>query len=177
MPFLRILYRLWCVCCAVPVVNGELTHIFESIQNAVSPQLPVPSPFAYDPAQHESDAPSRLPLPARQFMLSVLEVLPSCMVITTMQKTWRFQLNRDIADLVPEFRKLVPRRVRFACSRWINLLCEAGCADDAVMTAVLKPMWVLRYWIAAMGIMGRLGQACQGLRRLYMWLVRRFIAT
>jgi len=39
------------------------------------------------------------------------------------------------------------------------------------MAALSRCTQALRPWVAAMGVMGKMGQACEGLKVLYSWLV------
>ena len=88
-----------------------------------------------------------------------------------MPEIWHLQLNDDIHELQSEFGKLISIQLQFICCHWIALLCAADCVDDEVMVALSRCVRALRPWVAVMGIMGKMEQACEGLRNLYLWLV------
>jgi len=103
--------------------------------------------------------------------LLVLELLPDCNKLNSMPEMWHLQFNDDIHELQSEFGKLISTQLQFICCHWIALLCAADCADDEVMAALSRCTHALCPWVAAMGVMGKIGQACEGLEVLYLWLV------
>ena len=126
---------------------------------------PWSSSRVYDPVKYKFDSSSTFPL------LSVLELLQDCNKLSTMPEIWRLQLNDDILELQSEFGKRIPIQLQIICCHWIPLLCAVDCVDDEVMAALSRCMRALRPWVATMGIMGKMEQACEGLRGLYLWLV------
>ena len=94
-----------------------------------------------------------------------------------MPETWRYQLNRDIPDLEAELAKWMSKQLAFVCRHWIHVLCEVESPDDEIVSALYRCIPALRHWIAAMGIVGEISQACRALHGLYQWLVRlEFVA-
>jgi len=128
------------------------------------------SSFTYDPAKHELES-SYLSLHARTLVLSALELLPACTALRTMPEMWRLHLNSGISDLHAEFGKRMSTPLIFVCRHWINLLGEADCADSQVIAALSRSIPTLCHWVAAMGIMGEVEQACRALKELHRWLV------
>jgi len=128
---------------------------------------PWSSSRVYDPV----DSFSPFPLRARRLALLVLELLPDCNKLSTMPEIWRLQLNDDIHELQSGFGKRISIQLQIICCHWIALLCAADCADDEVMAALSRCTQALRSWVAAMGVMGKMGRVCQGLKELYLWLV------
>jgi len=126
---------------------------------------PWSSSRVYDPVKYKSDSRSTLPL------LLALGLLPDCNKLSTMPEIWRLQLNGDIHELQSEFGKRISTQLQFICCHWIALLCAADYVDDEVMAALSHCMQALRPWVATMGIMGKMEEACEGLRDLYLWLV------
>jgi len=126
---------------------------------------PSSSCHVYDPVKYNFDSSSTLPL------LSALELLQDCNKLSSMPEIWRLQLNDDIHKLQSEFGERIPIQLQFICCHWIALLCAADCVDDEIMAALSRCIQVLRPWVVAMGIMGKMRQACEGLRDLYLWLV------
>jgi len=88
-----------------------------------------------------------------------------------MPEIWHFQLNNNIHELQSEFATLISTELQFMCRHWIALLCAADCVDDEVVAALSLCTQALRPWVAAMGVMGKMEQACEGLKALYLWLV------
>ena len=43
--------------------------------------------------------------------------------------------------------------------------------DDEVTAALSRCTQALRPWVAAMGVLGKMGEACEELKVLYSWLV------
>jgi hypothetical protein len=127
--------------------------------------------YTYNSIQHEP-SPFAFPLHARQLALFALELLLDCNTLGAMPEIWQRQLNRDIPTLQAKFEKQMPKQLRFVCRHWIDLLREVDCPDDDVMAALSRCVPTLRYWVAAMGILGEAEQACRGLWALHMWLVR-----
>jgi hypothetical protein len=128
------------------------------------------SSFSYDSVKYELKT-ATFPICARQFALFALELLPHCNALDTMPELWRFQLNGDIPNLHSEFEKRMSTQLMFVCRHWVCHLCEADCADDEIVSALLRSLPILRYWIAAMGIMGEVDQVCRMLNDLWRWLV------
>jgi len=135
------------------------------------------SSLTYTPVQHELDWPSNFPLHARRLALSVLELLPDCQALNGMPETWRYQLNREIPDLDTELAKWMSKQLVFVCRHWIHVLCEVESPDDEVVSALYRCIPALRHWIAAMGIVGEIGQACRALHGLYQWLGTKSMAA
>jgi hypothetical protein len=129
---------------------------------------PCLSSHVYKPVKYAFDS---LPLRARQLALLALELLPGCNKLSSVPERWHLQLNDDIHELQSEFGKLISIQLQFICCHWIALLCAADCTDNEVMAALSRCMQGLRSWVAVMGVMGKMGQACQGLKELYLWLV------
>ena len=137
------------------------------IQNAA----PRCSSYTYGSDQPEPPSPSTFPLHAQQLVLSALELLTDCSSLASLPTTWRLQTNRDIPGLQSEFRNLMSDQLSFVCRHWIDLLREMDGPDDEVMTALSRCVPIFRHWVASMGVMGELEQACRGLKALHVWLV------
>src|SRR3984885_11069735 len=123
-----------------------------------------PSSCAYDSMNYELRSSSTFPLRARPLALFTLDLLLKCDKLSTLPEIWRLQINDDIHELQSEFGKRVSTQLQFICRHWIALLCEADCMDDGVMAALSRCTQALRHWVAAMGIMGEMGQVCRGLK-------------
>jgi hypothetical protein len=153
---------------------GRVFRVVNRLYKFRSPQnVPLNcSSVSYDSVKYGFGI-ATFPTHARQFALFALELLPHCRTLGTMPELWRFQLTRDIPDLHAEFGKRMSTQLMFVCRHWVHQLCEADCMDDEVVAALLHSIPTLHYWIAAMGIMGEMEQACRMLSELRRWLVRR----
>jgi len=132
---------------------------------------PRSSSRVYDPVKYKFDSFSALSLRARRLALLALELLPDCNKLGTMPEIWHLQLNDDIHELASEFRKRIFIQLQRVCCHWIALLCAADCVDDEVTAALSRCTQALRPWVAAMGVLGKMGEACEELKVLYSWLV------
>jgi len=130
---------------------------------------PWSSSHVYDPVKYKFDSFSALC--ARPLALLALELLPDCNKLSTMPEIWHLQLNDDIHELQSEFGKRISIQLQIMCCHWIALLCAADCMDGDIIAALSRCMQALCPWVATMGIMGKMEQACEGLRDLYLWLV------
>jgi len=153
--------------CAMSMVCSPCQPCHTLAQLFIDQQTTAPSSscHVYDPVKYKLGSSSTLPL------LSVLELLQDCNKLGTMPEIWRLQLNDEIHELQSEFGKRIPIQLQIICCHWIALLCAVDCVDDEVLAALSRCMQALRPWVAAMGIMGKIQQACEGLRDLYLWLV------
>ena len=81
--------------------------------------------------------------------------------------------DEDIPGLQEEFNSVVPATVQFACKSWCLLVCRVVGADPRIISALdqLVRRW-LPHWIAAMGIMGEVDDACLSLHQVEQWMVR-----
>ncbi|KAF8322846.1 uncharacterized protein EI90DRAFT_3077524, partial [Cantharellus anzutake] len=110
--------------------------------------------------------------PGNDVVLWALGLLGRCAVLDQLPILWRFQADAEIADLQHEFERLMTTQLKFVCHRWIPLLCKLDEPhDDEIMKALSGAVPVLLHWIAAMGIMGEIDQACQSMKELQRWLV------
>ncbi len=144
--------------------TSQVHQIIEEWTSAPLPQ--------YQPVE-QGNAQSFEPFPLRiqGAVLSALKLLRECMVLDALPTSWHFQMNCNIPGLQSKFSELMSPELKFVCSWWVTILCKADCHGDSIILALshLKP--VLLHWVAAMGIMGKLEQACESLFRLYCWLV------
>ncbi|KAF8325406.1 quinon protein alcohol dehydrogenase-like superfamily [Cantharellus anzutake] len=84
---------------------------------------------------------------------------------------WRYLPNDDIPDLRAEFEKLVPSSLQSICCDWYGTVCQSRRGDKRVLIALREAVPELLYWIAAMGIMGKIDQVLTGLYDLGKWAV------
>ncbi|KAF8320189.1 uncharacterized protein EI90DRAFT_2609449 [Cantharellus anzutake] len=112
--------------------------------------------------------------PRKDMVLFALKLLGRCAVLDRLPTLWHFQVDAEIPDFQPEFERLMTTQLKFVCRHWITLLCKSGKSqDDEIMKALSGTVPALLHWIAAMGIMGEIDQACQGMKELQRWLVRQ----
>jgi len=103
----------------------------------------------------------------------IIEHLSLCEPLQPLSERHRFRLKEDIPGLQEEFNSVLPATVQFACKSWCLLVCRVVGADPRIISALdrLVRRW-LPHWIAAMGIMGEVDDACQGLHQVEQWMVR-----
>ena len=96
-----------------------------------------------------------------------------CSKLDLLPRIWRYQRNEDIPDLMAGFQTVIPRQVQSLCRHWPTILRQADIQDDVFMSAAVKSVPDLLYWVAAMGVMAELDNACRGLYELERCLVRQ----
>src|SRR5258708_1680577 len=103
----------------------------------------------------------------------IIEHISLCEPVQPLSERHRFRVKEDIPGLQGEFNSVLPATVQFACKSWCLLICRVVCADSRITSALdqLVRRW-LPHWIAAMGIMGEVDDACQGLHQVEQWMVR-----
>ncbi|KAF8319873.1 uncharacterized protein EI90DRAFT_2628752 [Cantharellus anzutake] len=108
-----------------------------------------------------------LPLRLRNTLLRMVEMMGECMAVEALPWTWRFQMDAEIPTLIDEFERLISPGLRSMGGRWIALLPQADPKAGKFISLLNKS---LPYWTVAMAIMGRLDEACDGLRKVCDWM-------
>ncbi|KAF8309178.1 cytochrome cd1-nitrite reductase-like protein [Cantharellus anzutake] len=98
-----------------------------------------------------------------------LEQVSDVLQLGSLPILWRYTLRGDTPELTTEFNEIISPGSRTACREWCNVVCQSPPTDPGILAALTQFTPALLHWVAAMGIMGALNCALEGLRDLRVW--------
>ncbi|KAF8319815.1 WD40-repeat-containing domain protein [Cantharellus anzutake] len=111
------------------------------------------------------------PLPGHRLVLLLLKSLRCAENLKSSPLMGSQHLrNRHVFNLQTEFDRVIPPQVRSLWQHCHSILCECGSRVEQARSVMSSSIPALLHWVAAMGIMGELDQACHVLHKFERYL-------